>query len=137
VVAVKESFVAELAILRDAVAELEESGMSRGAVLEVFTGPGAYLYGEETALLEAIDGRPPFPRVAPPYRYGVDEVAPEYDDAPPALVDNVETMANVPGIMTWGPRCFRELGTDESERLGTGHAATGRASRPTPAPGAG
>ena len=61
-----------------------------------------------------IDGRHPFPRVAPPYRHGVDEVGPEETDAPPTLVNNVETMANVPGIMANGPSWFRELGTPES-----------------------
>ena len=39
-----------------------------------FEGPSEYLYGEETALLETIDGRYPFPRIAPPYRRGVEEV---------------------------------------------------------------
>ena len=41
---------------------------------EVVEGPPEYLLGEETALLEAIDGRYPFPRIAPPYRRGVDEM---------------------------------------------------------------
>ena len=36
----------------------------------VFEGPDEYLFGEETALLEVVDGRPPFPRIAPPYRRG-------------------------------------------------------------------
>jgi NADH:ubiquinone oxidoreductase subunit F (NADH-binding) len=114
VVAVKSSFQREIAILRRAIETLSALPPSRGVVIELFEGPSAYLYGEETALLEAIDGRPPFPRVSPPYRYGVDEITPESDDAPPALVDNVETMANVPGIMHWGPAWFRELGTPQS-----------------------
>ena len=41
-------------------------------------------------------------------------MGPEETDAPPTLVNNVETMANVPGIMANGPSWFRELGTDES-----------------------
>jgi len=80
-------------------------------------------------LLEAIDGRRPFPRVAPPYRHGVEEMLDEHDGArahvvmaaqgeetmaPPTLVNNVETMVNIPAIMARGPSWFREVGTDQS-----------------------
>ena len=83
-----------------------------------FRGPREYLYGEETGLLEAIDGRPPFPRIAPPYRHGVEEMSEDTslnparvvladprDEtvAPPTLVNNVETLANVPGISPMVP----------------------------------
>ena len=114
VIALKESFTQEARALRAAIAEIEGAGWTEGVVIQVFEGPGEYLYGEETGLLEVIDGRHPFPRVAPPYRHGVDEVGPEETDAPPTLVNNVETMANVPGIMANGPSWFREVGTDES-----------------------
>ena len=114
VIALKESFTEEVRALTAAVAEIEAAGWTEGVVIEVFEGPGEYLYGEETGLLEVIDGRHPFPRVAPPYRHGVDEVGPEETDAPPTLVNNAETMANVPGIMANGPSWFRELGTADS-----------------------
>ncbi len=114
VVALKASFTEEARALRAAIAEMDRVGWTEGVVLQVFEGPGEYLYGEETALLEVIDGRHPFPRVAPPYRHGVDEVGPEETDAPPTLVNNTETMANVPGIMANGPSWFRELGTPDS-----------------------
>jgi NADH:ubiquinone oxidoreductase subunit F (NADH-binding) len=113
VVAVKASFAEEAAVLRRAVAQLGEKGWIDDVAVGVFEGPGAYLYGEETGLLEVLDGRHPFPRVAPPYRYGVDEVPPD-EAAPPALVNNVETFANVPGIIANGPDWFREVGTAES-----------------------
>jgi NADH-quinone oxidoreductase subunit F len=113
VVAVKASFTEEAAVLQHAVAQLAEKGWTDAVAVGVFEGPGAYLYGEETGLLEVLDGRHPFPRVAPPYRYGVDEVPPD-EPAPPALVNNVETFANVPGIVANGPDWFREAGTDES-----------------------
>jgi NADH-quinone oxidoreductase subunit F len=114
IVAVKETFTAEAERLRAAIQEIHAAGWATDVELSVFEGPPEYLYGEETGLLEVIDGRHPFPRVAPPYRHGVDEVGPEETDAPPTLVNNAETMANVPGIMANGPRWYRELGTDES-----------------------
>ena len=101
----------------------------------MFEGPNEYLYGEETALLETIDGRYPFPRIAPPFRRGVDEVVETTADAdvgqrpvgprrdgrggrrrvaPPTLVDNVETLANVPRIIARGADWFRTEGTEKS-----------------------
>ena len=91
-------------------------------------GPNSYLYGEETGLLEVLDGREPFPRVAPPWRHGIDEVGDGTESAadlelaepggegvaPPTLVNNCETMANVPGIFAEGVDWFREHGTEQS-----------------------
>jgi NADH:ubiquinone oxidoreductase subunit F (NADH-binding) len=127
VVAVKSSFTAERARLARAIAEIEAAGWAEGVALGVATGPSEYLFGEETALLEVLDGRPPFPRVAPPFRRGVDEVGVEPDQAagsqmaqrdhggaPPTLANNVETLANVPLVLADGPTAFRSLGTDAS-----------------------
>ena len=131
----KHSFAEVAARVRAAVAEMDEAGWTGDIEVVVFEGPDEYLYGEETALLEAIDGRYPFPRIAPPFRRGVDEVVETTRDltsgsgqsahvelagegnqtgAPPALVDNVETLANVPGIIARGGSWFRTEGTDES-----------------------
>jgi NADH:ubiquinone oxidoreductase subunit F (NADH-binding) len=132
VFALKSSFSRELARVSDAIAEAREAGwLERAGVDDVVAvaGPSEYLYGEETALLEVVDGRDPFPRIAPPYRHGVDEIgdtagegaarlelsAPEHgEEAPPALVNNTETMANVAGILAKGADWFREIGTDDS-----------------------
>ena len=119
IVGTRASFTEENAILERAIAEVREAGWADDVTIEVRPGPEEYLVGEETALLEVIDGRPPFPRVAPPYRRGVDEVSvEEYDDfdvePPPTLVNNVETCAHVASIMAEGPRWFRQFGTDTS-----------------------
>ena len=53
-----------------AIAEVTDAGWTDDASIELVAGPEEYLVGEETGLLEVIDGRPPFPRVAPPYRRG-------------------------------------------------------------------
>jgi NADH-quinone oxidoreductase subunit F len=128
VIAVKRSFGAEVERLTSAIDEVRAAGWSEGVDLLVVEGPAEYLYGEETALLEVIDGRAPFPRVAPPYRHGVDEVGPvsassaevtmaaphDATVAPPTLVNNVETMANVALVLAEGADWFRAVGTAES-----------------------
>lgn len=133
VVALKESFAPELARVRAAVKTITDVGWSDGIEIEVFGGPASYLYGEETALLEVLDGRPPFPRVTPPFRRGVEEQAVPGDGPPgrsaagvelagpsvetsgiPTLVDNVETLAHVAGIVAEGADWFRALGTEQS-----------------------
>jgi NADH-quinone oxidoreductase subunit F len=96
--------------------------------MAVCEGPGEYLFGEETALLEVVDGREPFPRIAPPYRHGVDDVGRDpvsaagsvmaspggQTPAAPTLVNNAETIANVPGILAEGATWFRQVGTADS-----------------------
>jgi NADH:ubiquinone oxidoreductase subunit F (NADH-binding) len=130
----KESFGREVQRVRRAIDEIVAAGWAQGVELEVFEGPDEYLYGEETALLETIDGRYPFPRIAPPFRRGVTEVVETEADVasrsgysahvemagaggdapPPTLVDNVETLANVPRIVFRGADWFRTEGTEKS-----------------------
>jgi NADH:ubiquinone oxidoreductase subunit F (NADH-binding) len=120
-VALKQSFSAEADRLRDALGEVQQAGWLEGVTFDVFLGPAEYLFGEETALLESIDGRPPFPRVAPPYMEGARttgsaataEMAGDTSQSP-ALVNNVETMANVPAIILNGAEWFREVGTADA-----------------------
>jgi NADH-quinone oxidoreductase subunit F len=130
----KKSFGPEVARLRSAVDEVKAAGWADTIRLAVFEGPNEYLYGEETALLETIEGRYPFPRIAPPWRRGDREVVERAGDAssrsglsshvvmaeadsegaPPTLVDNVETLANIPRIVARGAAWFRTEGTEKS-----------------------
>ncbi|MBL8777658.1 MAG: hypothetical protein JNK12_17075 [Acidimicrobiales bacterium] len=127
VVAAKASFSEELARVRSAIAEVRAAGWADGVALEVVEGPAAYLFGEETGLLEVLGGRGPFPRVAPPYRHGLDTPMDAHSSgrvpmagtgertaAAPTLVNNVETFANVAGIVLEGPDWYRDVGTPES-----------------------
>ena len=66
VFATKARFVEELRRVRSAVDELTSAGWTKDVTISIVEGPSEYLYGEETALFEVIDGRPPFPRIAPP-----------------------------------------------------------------------
>jgi NADH:ubiquinone oxidoreductase subunit F (NADH-binding) len=135
VVALKASGTVERARIDAAIAEMRDSDLLGDVDVTVAAGPDEYLFGEETALLEVVDGRAPLPRIAPPYRRGIVEVVEHDDDvdsgsglaanvemagpgpetaAPPALVNNVETLANVPAIVQRGANWFRTLGTRQS-----------------------
>jgi NADH-quinone oxidoreductase subunit F len=116
IIALKASFTAEVERTRHALAEMEAAKVLPASIeFSVFEGPDEYLYGEETALLETIDGRGPFPRVVPPYRVGLLGANPHRRvSAGPALVNNIETIANVPRIVARGARWFRSVGTPES-----------------------
>lgn len=77
---------------------------------EIYThlGAGAYICGEETALLESLEGKLGQPRIRPPFP------AIEGLYAKPTVVNNVETLASVPYILDKGPNAFREFGTETS-----------------------
>lgn len=76
--------------------------------LETFPGAGAFVCGEETSLIRSIEGRPPEPRQKPPFpaKCGLWGY--------PTNINNVETLANVPMIINWGAKWFREIGTETS-----------------------
>jgi NADH-quinone oxidoreductase subunit F len=71
-------------------------------------GAGAYICGEETALLNSLEGLRGQPRLRPPFP------AVEGLYASPTVINNVETLMNVPDIITRGSAWFRELGTEKS-----------------------
>ena len=117
-VGLTDTFDREFARLTAAVDELAAAGWTDGMTITVAGGPAAYLLGEETGLLEMLEGRQPFPRVAPPFRRGLEEPVadPRAMDhlETPTLVNNTETYANIPAIVERGADWFRELGTDAS-----------------------
>lgn len=91
--------------------------------ITVHAGAGAYICGEETALLDSLEGRrgqprlkPPFPAVAGLYRR-------------PTVVNNVETVASVPSIVAGGSDWFRLMGTERSAGYGI-FSLSGHVTRP-------
>ena len=74
----------------------------------VFRGAGAYICGEETALLESVEGNRPMPRSRPPFP----AVAGLYGK--PTVINNVETIANVPNIVYYGADWYKSFGTPTS-----------------------
>jgi len=77
--------------------------------LSVHRGAGAYICGEETAMLESLEGKPGNPRQKPPYPAQVGLFG------RPTLVHNVETLACIPHIVLRGPEWFASIGTAESK----------------------
>jgi NADH-quinone oxidoreductase subunit F len=102
--------------------DIFSSGFSIDVV--VHPGAGAYICGEETALLESLEGKRGFPRIKPPYFPAVMGLYQQ-----PTVVNNVETMANIPWIVTNGGAAFAALG--EGRSTGTRlFALSGHVNRP-------
>ena len=98
------------------IAELEEAGYLGDKLfgteysLRLYThlGAGAYICGEESALLESLEGKRGQPRVRPPFPPSVGL----YDK--PTIINNVETFTNVPMIMTNGADWYKTMGTTDA-----------------------
>jgi NADP-reducing hydrogenase subunit HndC len=76
--------------------------------IHIHSGAGAYICGEETALIESIEGRRGEPRTRPPYptTHGL--------WGKPTVVNNVETLANIPAIIRNGPAWYKSIGSKSS-----------------------
>ncbi|MFQ6015828.1 MAG: NADH-quinone oxidoreductase subunit NuoF [Anaerolineae bacterium] len=102
--------------LEQAIAESEQHGYLGQNILGsdyslnilVHRGAGAYICGEETALLESVEGKIGQPRLKPPFPASVGLYA------KPTVVNNVETLACVPPILERGPEWFASIGTERS-----------------------
>jgi NADH-quinone oxidoreductase subunit F len=105
---IRGEYLTECEVLDAAVDEAREGGVLGDVAVVVHRGAGAYICGEETALLESLEGdrgqprpRPPFPPVAGLYMQ-------------PTLVNNVQTLASVPAIVEMGVERYRELGAESA-----------------------
>jgi len=100
-------------VLERAAAEARQAGLlgadilGKGKRFEVLVhlGAGAYVCGEETALIESLEGKRGNPRLKPPFPANVGLYG------CPTIVNNVETLACVPGIVLHGAEAFKKLGT--------------------------
>jgi NADH-quinone oxidoreductase subunit F len=127
-IGLKASFTIEIEALERALAEMTEAGWAGDAPIRLVPGPDEYLLGEEKALLEVIEGKDPLPRLLPPYLHGLFSTAPmmgwtpvsaipghqHAEESNPTLVNNAETLSNVPHILARGPSWFRTMGTASS-----------------------
>lgn len=104
------------ALLEKAISDAAEAGLigtdiqGSGFSLQVsiFNSPGAFICGEETALISSLEGKRGVPHHKPPY-----PSASGYHGKP-SLVNNAETLMNLPHIISKGPEWFRSLGTKQS-----------------------
>jgi NADH-quinone oxidoreductase subunit F len=108
---IRGEYLAEFEILRVALDEARDAGLFGGVTIVVHRGAGAYICGEESGLLESLEGkrgqarsRPPFPAVSGLY-------------ASPTLINNVETIATIPKVL--------ELGGAEYAKIGAPPGSTG------------
>ena len=106
---VRGEYLGPFEVLRDALEEIRErTDILGGATIIVHRGAGAYICGEETALLESLEGKRGQPRSKPPFP----AISGLY--ASPTVVNNVETLATVPPILQMGGEKYAQLGVENS-----------------------
>jgi NADH-quinone oxidoreductase subunit F len=118
--------------LEAAIAEAEAAGVlghachgtSVNVTIIVFRGAGAYICGEETALLESLEGKRPMPRSRPPFP------AVEGLYRRPTVINNVETLANVPSIIHRGSAWYSAIGVAPRNTGPKIFCLSGRVNRP-------
>ena len=103
-------------VMGDALNEARQAGIIGKSIvgsgldfdIEMRLGAGAYICGEETALLESIEGKRGFPRIKPPFptTHGL--------FGKPTVINNVETFCNIPLILQGGAAGYRKIGTERS-----------------------
>ena len=108
---IRGEYLREFEILRDALEQARTEGLMGGVTIVLHRGAGAYICGEESALLESLEGKRGQPRSRPPYP----AVSGLY--AAPTLINNVETVSTVPVVL--------ELGAAEYAKLGVPPSSTG------------
>ena len=96
-------------LLTNAISQAKEMGFLEHLTIDIFEGAGAYVCGEESALMDSIEGkrgevryRPPFPPTKGLW-------------GKPTVIDNVETLMNIPQIILNGAQWFNQLGTERSK----------------------
>ncbi|MEX2628252.1 MAG: NADH-ubiquinone oxidoreductase-F iron-sulfur binding region domain-containing protein [Ilumatobacteraceae bacterium] len=121
-IATKASFTREIDALGRAATEMSEVGLLGDLEVTIVEGPDEYLFGEEKALLEVIEGNDPLPRQLPPWQHGLFatvELGWEAGTAGsaaepvsnPTVVNNVETLAAAAHILAEGATWYRSFGT--------------------------
>jgi NADH-quinone oxidoreductase subunit F len=101
---IRGEYLHEFEVMRDALEEVRRAGLLGGVTITLHRGAGAYICGEETALLDSLEGQRGTPRPRPPFPpvtglYGA-----------PTQINNVGTIALVPKIIELGPEEFARIG---------------------------
>ncbi len=119
----RDEYPAVLKILRREIAALEQAGIVAKGYIDLRRGAGAYICGEESAMIESIEGKRGLPRHRPPF------VAQVGVFGQPTLVNNVETLYWVARVMREGPDVLS--GTEKNGRKGLrSYSVSGRVNNP-------
>ncbi len=110
-IGIKAKFHREIERLTTALDEVRAAGWAGADRIDLVLGPDAYLFGEESAMLEVIEGNLPLPRIVKPFDAGLGATT---STSNPTVVNNVETLSHVPAILTHGADWFRQAGTEDS-----------------------
>ena len=119
----RDEYPAVLKILADELAALDAAGLTNGREIQIRRGAGAYICGEESAMLESIEGRRGIPRHKPPYPTQVGLFG------RPTLINNVETLYWVRDIVEKGADWFTNQGANGRHGLRT-YSVSGRVKEP-------
>ena len=120
---IRDEYPAILKILKEEIRKLEDNNIISKYYIDVRRGAGAYICGEESAMIESIEGKRGLPRHRPPFvgQVGV--------FGRPTLVHNVETLYWVSKIMRDGPHVFNN--TIKNDRIGLrSYSVSGRVKKP-------
>jgi formate dehydrogenase beta subunit len=120
---IRDEYPAVLKILAKEIAKLEAAGLAKHTRLTVRRGAGAYICGEESAMIESIEGKRGLPRHRPPY------VAQVGVFGRPTLVNNIETLYWVPAILEKGAAWFASQGRNGAKGLRS-YSVSGRVKKP-------
>ena len=119
----RDEYPAVLEILAYEIPKLAEAGLSKHTKIHVRRGAGAYICGEESAMIESIEGKRGLPRHRPPYvaQVGI------FDR--PTLVNNIETLYWIPSILEKGAAWFASQGKNGAKGLRS-YSVSGRVKKP-------
>ncbi|MEO0487253.1 MAG: NAD(P)H-dependent oxidoreductase subunit E [Pseudomonadota bacterium] len=119
----RDEYPAVLEILRQEIAALEQAGLVEPGYIDLRRGAGAYICGEESAMIESIEGKRGIPRHRPPY------VAQVGIHGRPTLVHNVETLHWIARVCREGPECLNAV--EQNGRTGLrSYSVSGRVAQP-------
>jgi len=119
----RDEYPAVLHILAHEIAAIEEAGIIKKGFIELRRGAGAYICGEESAMIESIEGKRGYPRNRPPY------IAEVGLFGRPTLNHNVETLYWVPEILKKGAKWFADHGVNGAKGLRS-WSVSGRVKKP-------
>jgi formate dehydrogenase len=119
----RDEYPAVLEILRTEIPRIEAAGLAKHTKVSVRRGAGAYICGEESAMIESIEGKRGYPRHRPPY------VAQVGVFGRPTLVNNIETLYWVPAILEKGAVWFAGQGKNGAKGLRS-YSVSGRVKKP-------